>query len=504
MRAMSKPLLAGRWLIGPASRSSLALLAVALLCLCFADLEIVTRTPWTELGRMTQGLLHPQWLPWTELVGAFTQTLSYALLAVAVSAPVGLALSLCYHLKTLRVICASIRSVHELFWGLLFIQVVGIHPLAGILAITLPYTGIFAKVFSEMIAEYQHQPSALADKVIPANTTKISRFFYAHWPPLLAQFRNYTLYRFECAIRSSTVLGFIGLPTLGFHLETAFMQGLYAQAAGILLLFYALIAGISYWAKPVVMPIYIIAAAIFLWQQQPVEWSLLSHLAVDVVPAPFRNGTEFYPWISQIVSTMLLPGITNTLVITQLSLVVAGILALLMFPLISKQFNPRPVRVTGQLGLVVLRSTPEIIIAFACLLLWGPSMLPAVVALGIHNGAIVAHLIGRHSDQHALRLDASGGLNRYHFEILPRVYGQFLAFLCYRWEVILRESAILGILGIHTLGFFIDSAFESFRLDIALILIITTALLNITIDHLSRWIRQRLHLQSTPLASTAC
>jgi phosphonate transport system permease protein len=73
-----------------------------------------------------------------------------------------------------------------------------------------------------------------------------------------------------------------------------------------------------------------------------------------------------------------------------------------------------------------------------------------------------------------------------------------LAFLFYRWEVILRETAILGILGIATLGFYIDSAFEEFRFDRALILILASAMLNIGVDNFARWLRQRLHLKSMP------
>ena len=83
------------------------------------------------------------------------------------------------------------------------------------------------------------------------------------------------------------------------------------------------------------------------------------------------------------------------------------------------------------------------------------------------------------------------------YEVLPRVYGQFLAFLFYRWEVILRETAILGILGIHTLGFYVDSAIQDIRLDRALFLIVVTALLNIAVDALSRHIRARLRLSTT-------
>ena len=96
------------------------------------------------------------------------------------------------------------------------------------------------------------------------------------------------------------------------------------------------------------------------------------------------------------------------------------------------------------------------------------------------------------------RADAPHGLNLYAYEILPRIYGQFLAFLFYRWEVILRETAILGILGVATRGFYVDSAFEDIRFDVAMVLILITAALNILVDIISRNIRARLRLTTTP------
>jgi phosphonate transport system permease protein len=124
-------------------------------------------------------------------------------------------------------------------------------------------------------------------------------------------------------------------------------------------------------------------------------------------------------------------------------------------------------------------------------------MLPAIVALALHNGAIIAHLTGRHSSAIPARPDSPHGVNLYAYEVLPRVYGQFLAFLFYRWEVILRETAILGILGIHTLGFYVDSAIADIRFDRAMFLIVITACLNIAVDALSRTIRARLKLSMT-------
>jgi phosphonate transport system permease protein len=226
----------------------------------------------------------------------------------------------------------------------------------------------------------------------------------------------------------------------------------------------------------------------------------------DIVPAPLKNAetldfaafAEFADWFGTIFTEQALPGIGATLLLTQIALVGSGVLTLAFFPLISSRFFGRFGRNAGHVFLVVVRSTPEYILAYVLLQLWGPSMLPAIVALALHNGAIIGHLIGRHTDEMPARPDSPRGLNLYAYEAVPRIYGQFLAFLFYRWEVILRETAILGILGVTTLGFYIDNAFEDIRFDVALVLILITAALNICVDMISRTLRSRLRLTTSP------
>ena len=60
----------------------------------------------------------------------------------------------------------------------------------------------------------------------------------------------------------------------------------------------------------------------------------------------------------------------------------------------------------------------------------------------------------------------------------------------------MRESAILGILGIYTLGFYIDSAIAEDQLDKAILLILITATLNILIDSISQQVRKRLKIST--------
>jgi phosphonate transport system permease protein len=483
-------------------RVSLGLTLLALVCLALGDFEISAHDPWQELGRLFMGLIQPDFRAVDALGEALLRTVAFAFVGVGLGAAAGLVLALCFHRLAVRTFCAFIRAIHELFWALIFLQSFGLHPLTGVLAIAIPYAGIFAKVYAEILDESDPQPG----RSLPYRTGRLSALVYTRisqaWPHLV----SYTAYRLECGLRSSAVLGFVGMPTLGFHLASSFAQGAYGTVGALLLLFYALIATLRLWARPRLLPFYLLAAPFFLGTGLPILWSNVSRFFTqDIVPAPLRAGEGIAglgPWLSELFLTQALPGIWNTLLLTQIALVLTGVLAMALFPLISHHFTGRHFtgRVRGTLGhvvLVVMRSTPEYLLAFILLQLWGPSMLPAVVALALHNGGIIGHLVGRRSNELQLRRDAPRGFDRYAYEVAPRVYGPFLALLFYRWEIIMRETAILGILGIATLGFYVDSAIQEIRFDRAMVLILITALLNIGVDILARRLRAHLRLRHT-------
>ena len=65
-------------------------------------------------------------------------------------------------------------------------------------------------------------------------------------------------------------------------------------------------------------------------------------------------------------------------------------------------------------------------------------------------------------------------------------------------STMLRESAIFGILGVATLGYYVDAAISEFRLDVAVVLILVTALLSMTVDVFSRSLRRRLRIDTMP------
>ncbi|NWN83055.1 MAG: ABC transporter permease [Halomonas sp.] len=483
-------------------RTSLGFVALALVCLLMADFQISAHDPWAELGRLFLGVTRPSFSAMDYLGEAVVRTLAFAFVGVGLGAAAGLMLALVFRHRAVRTTCAFIRAIHELFWALIFLQFFGLHPLTGVLAIAIPYAGIFAKVYAEILDESDPQPST----VVPHGAGVVSALAYTRLSQAWPHLASYTAYRLECGLRSSAVLGFVGMPTLGFYLESSFAQGQYATVGALLLLFYALIATLKLWARPRLLPLYLLAAPFLLGDGLPIRWQSVSRFFTeDIVPEPLRQGegvAGLVPWLGDILANDALPGLWNTLLLTQIALVATGLLALMLYPLVSQHFTGRHAtgRLRGALGhgvLVILRSTPEYLLAFILLQLWGPSMLPAVVALAIHNGGIIGHLVGQRSNQITLRPDAPRGIERYAFELTPRLYGPFLALLFYRWEIIMRETAILGILGIATLGFYVDSAIQEIRFDRAMILILITALLNIGVDVLARRLRNRLRLRHT-------
>ena len=493
-------------------KTSLHLLFIALLCLFLADIEITTLDPWHEINRMLTGAVTPDFSALYTIKTAFLNTIIFAICSIFLGAAAGGILAFFFRFTAVRLFCAFIRAVHEIFWAFILMPVVGLNSICGVLAIAIPYAGVFAKVYSEILQEADQRPL----KGLPVDSHPLGRFFYGILPVIYQDVKNYTSYRFECALRSSAILGFIGLPTLGFYLETAFREGLYSEAAAILYCFYLLIASLKYWFKPKLSMAYVFAAFFLLSKEVAFSWQNFTRfLFYEILPWPMRrdgfldgsNSISFpvekiWQWTLEIFRTEALTGIWNTAILTQIALAGTGLFALIGFAAVSRHFTgPAFSRISRYL-LIVIRTTPEYILAYILVQLWGPSMLPAIIAIAFHNGAILSYLTGKNADLVNLRLDAPPGKSgRYFFEILPRVYGQFLAFLFYRWEIMMRESAILGILGVYTLGFFIDSAMSDDKLDKAILLILITALINMLIDTISQVLRRRMKI-STKLVTS--
>lgn len=185
--------------------------------------------------------------------GDLLRTLRYALVAMSLAVPLGIGLGFFgssawwpvsvdygtprpwrrvvrWLLRVLRWVCRSLialmRSVHELIWAMFFLSAVGDAPLTACLALALPFAGTLGKVFSELVDE---EGRSARSALMAGGATPLQAFLGVLVPQAFPGLMTYTLYRFECALRSSAVLGFIGVETIGLGIRRSFENLYYGE-----------------------------------------------------------------------------------------------------------------------------------------------------------------------------------------------------------------------------------------------------------------------------------
>ncbi|MFZ6693319.1 PhnE/PtxC family ABC transporter permease [Undibacterium sp. SXout20W] len=131
-----------------------------------------------------------------------------------------------------------LRSVPELVWALLFVRIVGLGPTAGVLAIFLTYSGMLGKVYAEIIESCDPE----ATKVLLENgSSRLNVFFYGTLPNAAPELISYTIYRWECAIRGSVIMGFVGAGGLGQRMDESLKMLAGGEVSTMLMVFVALV-----------------------------------------------------------------------------------------------------------------------------------------------------------------------------------------------------------------------------------------------------------------------
>ena len=195
-------------------------------------LELVARETWRTVAMATAGIT-------LALVLAIPLTL-LSTRVISVSALSGRMARGPYWLRqAVRWCLILLRSIPELVWALVFVRVVGLGPTAGVLAIALTYAGMLGKVYSEILESGETHAT---QTLMRNGSGRLQSFFYGLLPTNAAELTSYTVYRWECAIRSSVVLGFVGAGGLGQQLDNSMKMFNGGEVASMLLVFIALVA----------------------------------------------------------------------------------------------------------------------------------------------------------------------------------------------------------------------------------------------------------------------
>lgn len=410
------------------------------------------------------------------------------------------------------------RAIHEMIWGLLFVNLWGTDPLTAVLAIAIPFGAITAKVFAEILDETPRLPlTALLNSGVPP----FIAFVYGLLPQALLNLLSYGFYRFECSIRSATVLGLIGAGGLGYQLLLSLQSLRYEEVwlfIDALLVLNGLVdlgsARLRRWLRcpsrldlnarrrdrPAILPAQSAIAP-------PNPWpglGLLGGLAIALVLS-FQlvqpdlsklSAPQTYRLLGELGRAALPPDLTHLRELWPLSLQTAAMSVLaiaiagsggmvLAFPaartvvLAGGWRHPEHLSRSQQLLgwglflgvrslLLLCRAVPAPVWALVGLYVLFPGILPGAIALGIHNlgilGRLKTEVIENLDDRPLIALQAQGapGSLVFLYGVFPLTLPRFVAYDLYRWEVCLRETAIVGIVGAGGLGYLMNEQLSSF------------------------------------------
>jgi len=178
-----------------------------------------------QLGWITLMMLPPD--PGSSLPAylvAMGETLSIALLGTTLAALVALPVSLLAARNIVpsslfrfpvRRLFDSIRGVDQLIWALVWINVVGLGPFAGVLAIAVSDFGAFGKLFSEAIEGADRKQ---VEGIRAAGGSALHEIRFGLLPQVLPVIAGQVLYFIESNTRSATIIGIVGAGGIGLQL----------------------------------------------------------------------------------------------------------------------------------------------------------------------------------------------------------------------------------------------------------------------------------------------
>ncbi|MGE3855530.1 MAG: PhnE/PtxC family ABC transporter permease [Dehalococcoidia bacterium] len=145
-------------------------------------------------------------------------------------------------------VLSAMRAVHELVWAWLFVVAIGLSPFAAVLAIGIPYAGILGRIAADLLIDV---PAAPLAALRAAGAGEAKTLLYGRAPMALPDLIAYGFYRFECALRASAIMGFVGLGGLGFEIQAALSDLDFRAVGTFLLTLVVLITAVEAWSSVV-------------------------------------------------------------------------------------------------------------------------------------------------------------------------------------------------------------------------------------------------------------
>lgn len=186
--------------------------------------------------------------------------------------------------------------------------------------------------------------------------------------------------------------------------------------------------------------------------------------------------------------------IWDTLVIATIGTMAAVLAAVPLAFMAAKNTTPSRmlVRPVAMFIMVASRSINALIWALLLVTIFGPGVLAGVLAIGLRSIGFIAKLLYEAIEEiddkqvEAVRSTGASAWHVLHVAIVPQILPAFYSITIYRWDINIRESSVLGIVGAGGIGLYLNSSINSLawdRVSVILLVILISVLAAETVTH---------------------
>ena len=375
----------------------------------------------------------------------------------------------------IRTILVIIRSLHELVWGIILMQIYGINFSIAIISISIPYIAINAKVITEQLSNIKEE---IIVSIEQSNQKKFSSLLTLAWSPIIKTLSNFGIYRLECCLRSTAILGLFGLGGIGTSIYLSFQTLNFRELWTYLWALSFLILLVNKFTRkikfeklnPKISIFLVIIGILIFFYSLIYTLYFVSHIS---------NQTQFLFdnfYFSKVnLSFREFKNLTFETILLSLS---ATAIALSMPPFLYIFFNHKYVKILIQCSTFFLRVVPTPIILLIFLMFNQPTLSIAALALGLHNAGILSKILSTNLNStnpaNYIAIKSIGSSNK--VSLLLGIFStqakSYLAYAAYRSDILFRETIILGLVGSVGLGWQLQESLSSFAWNEVLIILL--------------------------------
>ncbi|APX33166.1 phosphonate ABC transporter permease [Brachybacterium sp. P6-10-X1] len=486
--------------------------------------------------------------PASELAAMILETLAIVVLstvlAVVLSVPVSLAAARAttsgrITRGTARTVIVLARAVPDLVLAIVFLRLFGLGPLAGILAMGLHSVGMIGKLYADALEELDDAPRQAVEVV---GGTRRQQIWAAIPQALLPQVVATALHRFDINLRTSVLLGYVGVGGIGLEIADALRALDYQRGMSLALVVLALCIAVELLSGAVraaMLPRSGGRSTPSTWtdrlldrsrgRQEPsaaarieVPWSLarirrlLGGLAVVVVTLAALaevqiSITVLLDGLLAIPETAMLflpPGFGGTastvfadlLVTLQIALAATLLGAILAVPIgvlaARTVVAQRAVHTGFRLLIVVIRGIPELILAIIFVVISGLGAVAGTLALALGAVGLLSKLIADSLEetdvrvQDAVRTVGATGPQVFFAATLRQAAPAFVAHLLYLLDTNIRSATLLGVVGAGGVGFLLLNAARVNQFEVVTAIVLLMVAVVLAVEALSIWLRR--------------